>query len=146
MISDPSPPMADDKDAKVGKPAVRIQERARLTPHTLIHVPPSFLCPITMDLMREPVTCADGHSYERAAIERWLEKGHRTSPSTGAELPHKTLTPNHTMRKTIEEWRDQHFTTVTLLELARFGRSVSQPRVCCFHRTRTLPVEGMSAV
>ena len=33
---------------------------------------PSFLCPIGREIMRDPVTCADGHSYERDNIERWL--------------------------------------------------------------------------
>ena len=35
--------------------------------------PNEFLCPITCELMEEPVTIADGHSYERVAIERWLQ-------------------------------------------------------------------------
>ena len=29
----------------------------------------SFLCPITTRIMRDPVVCEDGHSYDRAAIE-----------------------------------------------------------------------------
>ena len=32
----------------------------------------SYLCPIGRDLMHDPVTCADGHSYEHQNIERWL--------------------------------------------------------------------------
>ena len=64
---------------------------------------PSFLCPIGRELMRDPVNCADGHSYERASIERWLAtKG--TSPRTGAQLPNKVLIPNHALRNSIEEW------------------------------------------
>ncbi len=31
--------------------------------------------------MRDPVVCADGHSYERAVIEEWLQD-HDTSPLT----------------------------------------------------------------
>jgi hypothetical protein len=34
--------------------------------------------------MQDPVLAADGFSYERAAIEDWFAKGHRTSPKTGA--------------------------------------------------------------
>jgi hypothetical protein len=30
-------------------------------------------CPITQTLMTDPCTCADGFSYERAAIEEWLQ-------------------------------------------------------------------------
>merc|ERR1711964_274552 len=38
-----------------------------------------LLCPITMMLMTDPVIAADGHSYERTAIEKWL-KDNDTSP------------------------------------------------------------------
>ena len=52
------------------------------------------ICPITQEIMEDPVVCADGHSYERGSIERWLA-AHGTSPLTGRALPHKALTPNH---------------------------------------------------
>jgi hypothetical protein len=64
---------------------------------------PSFLCPIGREIMRDPVNCADGHSYERASIERWLATK-STSPRTGAQLPNKVLIPNHALRNSIEEW------------------------------------------
>ena len=38
--------------------------------------------------MQDPVLAADGFSYERAAIEDWFAKGHRTSPKTGLQLLH----------------------------------------------------------
>jgi hypothetical protein len=40
---------------------------------------------------------ADGHTYDRAAIESWLQ-GHETSPRTGEELSHKMLLPNRAIR------------------------------------------------
>ena len=43
--------------------------------------PPSFYCPISRELMVDPVTLADGHSYEREQIVRWLAT-HNTSPKT----------------------------------------------------------------
>ena len=73
--------------------------------------PPSFLCPIGMEMMRDPVTCADGHSYERANIERWLAT-RNTSPRTGAQLPNKMLTSNHALRNAIEEWLSANFKRV----------------------------------
>lgn len=36
-------------------------------------VPPEFVDCITQEVMKDPVITADGHSYERAAIERWLK-------------------------------------------------------------------------
>ena len=41
----------------------------------------SFHCPITQQLMVEPVSSKYGHTYEKAAIERWVAKYH-TCPMT----------------------------------------------------------------
>ena len=57
--------------------------------------------------MDDPVIALDGHTYERRAIERWLERRH-TSPKTGQELTNTMLLPNHAMRGQILEWREQH--------------------------------------
>ncbi|KAK9834975.1 hypothetical protein WJX81_001236 [Elliptochloris bilobata] len=57
-------------------------------------------CPITQDIMRDPVMCADGFSYERSAIEDWLSR-HKTSPMTNEELQHMRLTPNISLRNLI---------------------------------------------
>ena len=37
--------------------------------------PNEFLCPITQDVMIDPVVASDGHSYERTAIAAILERG-----------------------------------------------------------------------
>lgn len=37
----------------------------------IAHRAQSFLCPITQEVMTDPVMTEDGHSYERDAIERW---------------------------------------------------------------------------
>ena len=66
--------------------------------------PDGLLCPITAELMLDPVLCADGHSYERASIQEWLEN-HDTSPLTGLALEHKWLVANHALRKVAEEWK-----------------------------------------
>lgn len=66
-------------------------------------VPDSLLCPVTQDLLREPVLTVDGHTYEYSAIRRWLESN-STSPVTGASLPSKTLVPNLAMRALVADW------------------------------------------
>ncbi len=43
--------------------------------------------------MRNPATAADGVTYERAAIEEWLQRS-AVSPLTGEPLPHKHLQPH----------------------------------------------------
>lgn len=43
--------------------------------------------------MQDPVTAADGHTYDRSAIELWFA-GHATSPLTNLPIASKVLTPN----------------------------------------------------
>ena len=63
-------------------------------------------CPITLEVMRDPVLAGDGHSYERAAIERWLSS-HRTSPLTGRVMPTAQLLPNHRLRMLIQDLQSE---------------------------------------
>ena len=70
--------------------------------------PPSFLCPISQELMLDPVTCTDGHSYDRRNIVTWLAENN-TSPATGLPLSSRVLIPNIALRNAIDEWEDaQH--------------------------------------
>jgi hypothetical protein len=71
------------------------------------NIPADFECPILMDLMTDPVICSDGFSYERAAIEDWLQR-HNTSPKTNENLPNKNLIPNKTLRAAIITWKDSN--------------------------------------
>lgn len=67
-------------------------------------VPQDFLCPITQEIMYDPVVTMDGHSYERTAIEEWFRRGGTNSPRTGATLTDRSLVPNHALRLLIEEF------------------------------------------
>lgn len=67
-------------------------------------IPEEFLCPISLELMVDPVIVASGQTYERAAIERWLEEGHTTCPKTGLKLFHNFLVPNSNLRRLITQW------------------------------------------
>ncbi|MCO5584597.1 hypothetical protein L7F22_038528 [Adiantum nelumboides] len=77
-------------------------------------LPAEFVDCITQEIMEDPVITADGHSYERTAIEKWL-KHHDTSPKTGEVLPpppggsgvDKTLRPNHILRGQIIEYKER---------------------------------------
>ena len=63
----------------------------------------SFQCPLTMEVMRDPVITVDGQTYERTEIEKWFALGNRTSPLTGEELPSTNLFPNIALRTVIRE-------------------------------------------
>ncbi|KAF4368747.1 hypothetical protein G4B88_003620 [Cannabis sativa] len=67
-------------------------------------VPSFFLCPILQEIMHDPQVAADGFTYERDAIQGWLENGKETSPMTNLKLSHLHLIPNHAIRLAIQEW------------------------------------------
>ncbi|KAE8125208.1 hypothetical protein FH972_020041 [Carpinus fangiana] len=71
-----------------------------------IDVPPFFLCPISLELMKDPVTVSTGITYDRESIEKWLFSGkNNTCPATKQALPADCdLTPNHTLRRLIQSW------------------------------------------
>jgi len=67
--------------------------------------PNSYLCPITCELMMDPVIASDGFSYERIAIERWFSSN-RNSPLTLLRLDSIDLLSNHGLKGAISEWLD----------------------------------------
>ena len=73
---------------------------------TTIFVPDDFYCPITGELMKDPVSEPDGHTYERNAIEKWImDKG--TSPMTRKNIGTSDLKPNLTLKNSIESIKDK---------------------------------------
>lgn len=72
-----------------------------------IEVPSYFLCPISLQLMRDPVTISTGITYDRPNIEKWLFSCNKTTcPITKQPLSSdlELLTPNHTLRRLIQAW------------------------------------------
>nr|CAD1821492.1 unnamed protein product [Ananas comosus var. bracteatus] len=70
-----------------------------------LEIPPYFICPISLQIMEDPVTVATGVSYDRASIERWLTVyGRDKCPVTNQTLVDRTLTPNSTLLRLIQSW------------------------------------------
>ncbi|KAK4284592.1 hypothetical protein QN277_001403 [Acacia crassicarpa] len=69
-----------------------------------VTIPYHFRCPISLDLMHEPVTISTGQTYDRTSIQSWFAAGNTTCPVTGAPLSDFTLIPNHTLRRLIQHW------------------------------------------
>ena len=63
---------------------------------------------------------ADGFTYERKAIEKWLED-HDTSPKTNEPLEHKQLVPNTTLKIAITD-----FPTIEHERLMRIARKMHE--------------------
>ncbi len=57
-------------------------------------------------IMTEPVIAADGHTYERAAVQEWLLH-HKMSPVTGVSLAHIRLVPNVLIRSVLARHQQQ---------------------------------------
>jgi len=66
--------------------------------------PDEYTCPITYELMADPVFATDGHTYERDAIEQWLVRK-TTSPKTGLPLEVMSVFPNYVMGRQFMGWR-----------------------------------------
>jgi len=64
----------------------------------------SFFCPITHELMVDPVIDPDGNSYEKHAIEEWVRQN-GTSPITRMALSITDLRPNRALKTAIDEYR-----------------------------------------
>ncbi|KAB1220873.1 U-box domain-containing protein 28 [Morella rubra] len=73
-----------------------------------ITVPSLFRCPISMEVMRSPVSLCTGVTYDRSSIQHWLESGHDTCPATMQVLPSKHLVPNLTLHRLINLWLLEH--------------------------------------
>lgn len=67
-------------------------------------IPTEFLCPITHDIMVDPVTCDDGFVYEAAAIKEWLISRKQTSPMTNLPLKNSKLGPHLELKKKISDF------------------------------------------
>jgi hypothetical protein len=68
--------------------------------------PQEFYCPILHKVMRDPVICEDGHTYEREAILQWFQLN-QTSPLTNNPLSSTKLIPNHALRNVIATAREE---------------------------------------
>lgn len=94
-------------------------------------IPHEFLCPITLEIMTDPVIIATGQvicvflfstllklfviyvstllqTYERQSIQKWLNSGHKTCPKTGQTLNHLILAPNFALRNLILHWCEKN--------------------------------------
>ncbi|XP_042506413.1 U-box domain-containing protein 3-like [Macadamia integrifolia] len=69
-----------------------------------VPVPSYFRCPLSLELMLDPVIVASGQTYERAFIQKWLDQGLTICPKTRQSLSHTNLIPNYTVKALIANW------------------------------------------
>jgi len=75
--------------------------------------PDEFLCPISYDMMEDPVRAQDGFVYDRKSIERWFVSSNR-SPMTNLPLVSQALLPDTDLQRAIKAFRAKHMKYTTL--------------------------------
>ncbi|WRX31583.1 WD40 repeat - like 10 [Theobroma cacao] len=74
------------------------------------HTPPKdFVCPITSHIFDDPVTLETGQTYERRAIQEWLDRGNSTCPITRQNLQSTQLPKtNYVLKRLIGSWQEKN--------------------------------------
>ncbi|XP_020963126.1 U-box domain-containing protein 4 isoform X2 [Arachis ipaensis] len=67
-------------------------------------VPADFCCPLSLELMTDPVIVSSGQTYERTFIKDWIDLGLMVCPKTRQTLVHSNLIPNYTVKALIVNW------------------------------------------
>ncbi|KAI7739781.1 hypothetical protein M8C21_033866 [Ambrosia artemisiifolia] len=73
-----------------------------------VPIPPDFCCPLSLELMTDPVIVASGQTYEREYIRDWIDLGLTVCPKTMQSLVHTNLIPNYTVKALIASWCDSN--------------------------------------
>ncbi len=74
-------------------------------------IPNEYICPISMDIMSDPVICEDGYTYDRECIT--LINGN-LSPMTRQRINKHNLLPNRALKEAIERFkRTNNIPTIT---------------------------------
>ncbi|KAK7261162.1 hypothetical protein RIF29_27467 [Crotalaria pallida] len=122
-----------------------------------IEVPAHFLCPISLQLMRDPVTVCTGITYDRENIEKWLFSCKNSScPVTKQSLLDTDLTPNHTLRRLIQSWCTLNAShgveriptpkspmdKAQILKLINEAKRFPEKQLKCLRRLRSIAFEG----
>ncbi|TXG50300.1 hypothetical protein EZV62_022824 [Acer yangbiense] len=66
--------------------------------------PEDFRCPVSLELMTDPVTVSTGQTYDRSSIQKWFKAGNMICPKTGEKLSKTELIPNTTLKKLIQQF------------------------------------------
>lgn len=92
----------------------------------VLNIPDEFRCPISLDLMRDPVIIASGHTYDRNSIAQWINSGHHSCPKSGQKLIHMALIPNYALKSLVHQWCQEN--NIPLVELSTSSSSSNLER------------------
>ncbi|KAI4343765.1 hypothetical protein L6164_011074 [Bauhinia variegata] len=90
-------------DLSIGNATDQSEGRCSTEIHTCIN-PEDFRCPISLELMTDPVTVSTGQTYDRASIQKWFKAGNMICPKTGEKPTSTDLVPNTTLKNLIQQF------------------------------------------
>ncbi|CAN8241019.1 unnamed protein product [Cochlearia groenlandica] len=67
-----------------------------------------LLCPISLEIMNDPVVLETGHTYDRSSITKWFDSGNYTCPKTGKILASIDLVDNFSVKQVIHNYCKQN--------------------------------------
>ncbi|KAI7755856.1 hypothetical protein M8C21_002738 [Ambrosia artemisiifolia] len=99
------------------------------------HIEPiydAFICPLSKQIMKDPVSIENGQTFEREAIEKWFNECKENNrklvcPLTLKELKTTDMNPSIALRNTIEEWNARN--EAVQLDMARKSLSPGCPEI-----------------
>lgn len=94
----------------------------------------SFYCPITHEIMEEPVEIASGQIFERSAIEKWFSAGNANCPTTKIELENLQIKLNLALKQSIQEWKERNI-VISIAATKTKLQSSDESEICSSLRT-----------
>jgi hypothetical protein len=80
-----------------------------------LEIPDEFICPLTLELMNDPVMSKYGNSYERSAILKWVARGNAHCPLTRRPLHLSDIVTNHQLRSKIRQFQVDNNMDITII-------------------------------
>jgi U-box domain len=100
-------------------------------------IPSEFICPLTKNIMNDPMMSKTGQNYERDAIVAHLDAGNETCPVTNQPLRISNLISNKTLQWKIQEWRNMNGNS--------FGEKSILSPVSMVTQQQLLPTQALSS-
>mmetsp|Transcript_9157 Transcript_9157/g.16393 ORF Transcript_9157/g.16393 Transcript_9157/m.16393 type:complete len:159 (+) Transcript_9157:47-523(+) len=73
-----------------------------------VQIPSEYVCPLTLEVFRDPLMSKYGHNFERKAILEWLGEGNQECPLTRNPLSPSMLIPNAALRLKVRSWQEEN--------------------------------------
>lgn len=79
------------------------RKRIAKLPNEITDIPHDFRCPVSYEILQDPVIAADGQTYSQKTMIHWFRIA-KSSPSTGRALSNTELQPDHGLADRVNGW------------------------------------------